>query len=225
MADQLLSQADVDALVSSLTRSEPAASESASVKPVIVDPGLNGGNAAISRAPTSSPIPVQSPAKSAPAAVKQPVAASRPTPPPISSTRSTLPKNIIGAKSVNLTRQEQKPEVSADTLNALNAKVVNLTDQLAKMGPSLKRLEYLEKKVIDLEMKLEKNNKSQELLHRVNQLSEEYKKLSVNLKGTPGYGVRHSFTCEKCNDQGHVAQMFRCTSCGQEKWYGWWPNK
>jgi hypothetical protein len=225
MADQLLSQADVDALVSSLSRNEPVVSEPAFAKPVSADSGSYGVNATMSKAPALPSKSVPLPARSTPSPVKQTNVAVKPAPPVISSTRSTLPKNIIGAKSISPVRQEQKSEVSMEALNSLNAKVSSLTDQIMKMGNSLKRLENIEKRVMELEKKLENNKQSQELLHRVNQLSEEYKKVSNNLKGTPGYGVRHSFTCEKCEDQGHVAQMFRCTSCGHERWYGWWPNK
>jgi hypothetical protein len=225
MADQLLSQADIDALVSSLSRNEPVVSEPAFAKSVSADSVSHGVNATMSKTPALPSKSVSLPARSTPTPVKQTNVAVKPAPPVISGTRSTLPKNIIGAKSISPVRQEQKTEVPTSSLNTLNTRVATLSDQLTKMGNSLKRLENIEKRVMELEKKIENNKQSQELLHRVNQLSEEYIKVSTNLKGTPGYGVRHSFTCEKCDDQGHVAQMFRCTSCGYERWYGWWPNK
>jgi uncharacterized phage infection (PIP) family protein YhgE len=216
MADQLLSQADVDALVLSPTRSEPPASAPAPApaRPPAADLGNRGTN--INKAPTfpvkSAPLPVKNAAVSNKPQTTNKIHPSQ----VIQTTASKLPPNI---------RQEQKYEGSADAINTLKAKIASLTEQLTQMGNNIKRMEKIEKKVIDLEIKLEKNQQSQVLLPRVNQLSEELKKISANLKGTPGYGVRHSFTCEKCNDHGHVAEMFRCTKCGHERWYGWWPSK
>ena len=83
----------------------------------------------------------------------------------------------------------------------------------------------MEKKVVGLEAKLESKRENQSAELQVLQLKEALKKITTNLKGTPGYGVRQSFNCEKCSDEGHVAVMYRCTKCGHERWYGWWPDK
>jgi hypothetical protein len=248
MADQLLSQADIDALVLSLTRNEPVASESASAKTATADPVPLGDNGAMNKV---TPVPTKAAAVITPPVTPKPVqsAASKPPAPPVNNkpaqqsvnrtTQSVVNKptsmanNIRSVSSSQLgvaknstgIRQEPKTEASSEALNALNAKIASISEQLAKMDANFKRIENIEKRLTNLETKFQKNSNSPDILNRVNQLSEEYKKLVNNLKGTPGYGVRHQFTCEKCSDKGHVAQMFRCTSCGHERWYGWWPSK
>ena len=46
-----------------------------------------------------------------------------------------------------------------------------------------------------------------------------------SLQGTVGYGARQSFVCSSCQNQGHVAARLNCTSCGEENWWGWWPQQ
>ena len=192
MADQLLSQSDVDALVLSLGRNE-------SVKPALV-------------------------------AVKPAVAATSNKPPTlVAGSKAALgPTKATPVNSISGTSPRPaspKSEIPAEALNSLNAKITELTKQLSQMGAALKQLDLLEKKVVGLEAKLESKRENQSAELQVLQLKEALKKITTNLKGTPGYGVRQSFNCEKCSDEGHVAVMYRCTKCGHERWYGWWPDK
>ncbi|MBF8267305.1 MAG: hypothetical protein HW388_813 [Dehalococcoidia bacterium] len=48
--------------------------------------------------------------------------------------------------------------------------------------------------------------------------------ISTNLQGTPGYGLQKAFTCTSCHSTGFVATPIRCTHCGQESWWGYWPQ-
>ena len=209
MADQLLSQADVDALVASLTKNEaPKAVAPLAAKPAPTQPA---------RAAASIPVPPPAPA-SAPAPAK-----SSAPPQPIRSAGSNTVPNPAPRPSP--ARVEAKSDTNNDLVNALNTRVAELTKQLNNMGSALKRMEMLERKVTELEAKTVRPQESPATAQKVQQLTDEIKKMVTNLKGTPGYGVRHSFTCEKCDDHGHVAVQFRCTSCGNERWYGWWPSK
>jgi hypothetical protein len=208
MADQLLSQADVDALVASLTKNEaPKAVPPLAAKPAPVQPA---------RASVSVP-------RSAPASNPMLVARPAAPPQPIRAASSNSVPNPASHPSP--ARVQAKPEADNDLINSLNTRVAELTKQLNSMGAALKRMEMLERKVTELEAKAAQPQESQGTAHKVQLLTEEMKKIVTNLKGTPGYGVRHSFTCEKCDDHGHVAVQFRCTSCGNERWYGWWPSK
>jgi len=191
MADQLLSQADVDALVASLSKNDPPKPAAPAVKPV---------------APAVSP-PVAKPAVA-------PIAA-----------RPSVPSTGMAVPASRPVSAPVKPEVNNDVINGLNSKIAELTRQLGNMGAALKRMELLEKKVSELEVKANKNGGAANNDQKIQQLTDEMKKIITNLKGTPGYGVRSTFTCEKCDDHGHVAVQFRCTKCGHERWYGWWPEK
>jgi hypothetical protein len=192
MADQLLSQADVDALVASLSKNDPPKPAAPAVKP-----------------PAPAPIPVASkPAAATPAA--------RPSAPP--------PFNMA-VPALKSTSAPVKAEVNNEVINGLNSKIAELSKQLNNMSAALKRMEMLEKKVGELESKTSKNSGAAGTDQKVQQLTDEMRKIVTNLKGTPGYGVRNTFSCEKCDDHGHVALQFRCTKCGHERWYGWWPEK
>ena len=208
MADQILTQSDVDALVTSLSKNEgPKAVPPLAAKPTRGQPA---------RAPVSVPV-------TGPVSITTPV------------TRPTAPPHLIRAASSNTVpnpaarpspaRVQAKPEANTDLLNILNTRVAELTKQLNSMGVALKRMEMLETKITELEAKVAQPQESPATTQKVQQLTDEIKKMMTNLKGTPGYGIRHSFTCEKCDDHGHVALQFRCTSCGNELWYGWWPSK
>lgn len=210
MADQLLSQADVDALVASLSKNEPPK----------VTPPMAAKPAPVQPARASFSVPAPPPQTEAPStAVSRPLAAQ----PPV---RTTAPSPAANpAPRPAPARVQAKPEVNNDQVNILNTRVAELTKQLNNMQTALKRMEMLERKVNELEAKTAQPRESPATAQKVQKLSEEMQKIVTNLKGTPGYGVRNSFTCEKCDDHGHVAVQFRCTSCGSERWYGWWPSK
>lgn len=210
MADQLLSQADVDALVSSLTRSEPvqpvAPAPQAAAKPVSA--GVSPKTTVpVSRAQTPAGAPVTA-SKAAQPGSGMPVGSVKPA-----------------QSGVNpVSRPVQSRADAPAEINAMNARIADLSKQLAQMGAVMKRLEMLEKKVAELGSRSARGE-SPATTQRVQELSEAVRKISVNLKGTPGYGVKNTFTCEKCSDHGHVAVMYKCTKCGRERWYGWWPEK
>jgi len=44
------------------------------------------------------------------------------------------------------------------------------------------------------------------------------------LDGTPALGLKHRFNCS-CGASGLVAVRIKCTKCGQETYWGWWPEK
>jgi hypothetical protein len=210
MADQLLSQADVDALVASLTQNEPA-------KPAATKPE----NPAAASAP-----------KPAPAAAQATPPAARPAPAPAEPKPSALPIETISggapkkvAAPPAIPAAAPAPEVKSDVIEALNSKIEELTRQLSNMSQAVKRMDALEKKLAELENRGEGHQDSAGLVQKVQLLSDEMKKIVTNLKGTPGYGARATFSCDKCNDKGHVAVQYRCTNCGHERWYGWWPEK
>lgn len=37
--------------------------------------------------------------------------------------------------------------------------------------------------------------------------------------------IKKMFHCDSCNSQGMVALYTKCTNCGKENWWGWWPKK
>lgn len=47
--------------------------------------------------------------------------------------------------------------------------------------------------------------------------------ISKNLEATPDYAARKDFTCSSCGSHGFLAVPLKCTGCGHEGWWGWWP--
>ena len=63
------------------------------------------------------------------------------------------------------------------------------------------------------------------LLAQVKDLSARLESIMSTVHGTVGFGARQSFTCRNCQSRGYVAARLNCTSCGEENWWGWWPQK
>ncbi len=47
--------------------------------------------------------------------------------------------------------------------------------------------------------------------------------ISKSLEATPDYAARKNFTCSSCGSHGFLAVPLKCTGCGREGWWGWWP--
>lgn len=98
------------------------------------------------------------------------------------------------------------PPPAAAGSNALQGTIDQLTQRVA----------YLESILKD---GLPGNNAAlQELVSKVDGML-------VSLQGTVGYGARQTFVCSSCQVNGNVAAKLHCTSCGEENWWGWWPQQ
>jgi len=229
MADQLLSQADVDALIASLSKADPPKPAAPAAAPAATPPAAKAA-APVTPAPAArtanpvTPAPATKPAAAAPKPSAFSTTASRPA--PANFGNMTV---VSGAKAAAPVTPASRPaastapvavETGSETISSLSAKVAELTKQLNYLGGALKKAEL---KVAELEAKTGKTGAAMTDL-KIQQLTDEMKKIVTNLKGTPGYGARQTFPCEKCDDQGHVAVQYRCTNCGAERWYGWFPE-
>jgi hypothetical protein len=221
MADRLLSQADVDELVSSLSRHEPA-------RPAAPRPPENKQPAAAPpaaphpvenvRPPVPRPVEIVKPAAAVPPVTRAPGA---PAANPISIPAAPIPKPWMANRPNPAPAPVRAPEPAAD----VEARLAEMSRQLSQLNATMLRLELLEKKVSGLEARPAQSPAGSASTQQIQQLSEKLKKILINLKDTPGYAIRSHFDCDQCHDQGHVAVMFRCTNCGHERWYGWWPDK
>jgi len=90
-----------------------------------------------------------------------------------------------------------------------------LAERLAKVEAALERLGQIEQTVADMGAVAE----------QVRKLSAELSTITEYLQGTIGYGARQSFQCGSCGSQGLVGTRISCTHCGQETWWGWFPQR
>lgn len=49
--------------------------------------------------------------------------------------------------------------------------------------------------------------------------------IADNLADDPLYGARHQITCMGCGSEGRIATAIKCTECGKETWWGWFPKQ
>ena len=122
--------------------------------------------------------------------------------------------------------QTPSPVPSDEVLKTLQATVTDLTQRITKVETSINRLGQKEREVPDVSVVI------QRLSHRLGAVVKDLQKVDNQvervlrgLDGTPDYGMRNDFTCESCGSHGFIAIPMRCTSCGGEGWWGWWPKK
>jgi hypothetical protein len=60
-----------------------------------------------------------------------------------------------------------------------------------------------------------------ELTNRINRME------AAMLKSQKSFrcDIKNNFNCGHCHSQGKVAMYLKCTSCGEEQWVGWWPQR
>ena len=113
-----------------------------------------------------------------------------------------------------------------EILKSLETAVTNLAQRITKVETTISEFNEEKRQTTDvgvitrqLSQRLEAVVKD---LQRVN--SHDSGILS-GLEGTPDYNIRNNFTCESCGVHGSVAIPIKCTRCGGEGWWGWWPEK
>lgn len=42
---------------------------------------------------------------------------------------------------------------------------------------------------------------------------------------SPLYGAKRQISCKACGSNGWIAVAIKCTKCGRETYFGWWPKK
>ena len=64
----------------------------------------------------------------------------------------------------------------------------------------------------------------QAIVQHLNSMNTYIQSIRDEAQATPGHGLRKTFVCEQCAAKGSVAAKIQCTSCGDESWWGWWPE-
>ena len=93
-------------------------------------------------------------------------------------------------------------------------------------------LEAALERIDQLERGLTETNSAVRLIHQeiqratgeVQVVSKRVEGILLNLKATLGYCAHDIYVCGSCHSMGEVAARVKCTHCGQENWWGWWPS-
>ena len=127
-------------------------------------------------------------------------------------------------KRISAIRLPAQPSDSQpDSLQGL---LPELMQRLEQVEAATKGFGSLEKGIADLTSTVQTLLQNyQTLTQHLQSQSTHVQGIADNSKATPGYGLRKSFKCNRCASQGTVASRVKCTSCGNENWWGWFPKK
>lgn len=193
MDNNLLSQADIDALVSNMGATSPPPAK-ATPAPIAASPSVNA---------------VPQPSPSAPAAQATP--ASQPI----------APTNFAMKKLSMKDPETGEPEtVSTSLIDSLTTQNNRLQERINRLEAKVQKLEQLEKVRTGFVSHVNPQQVA-ELEKKVAQLTETVQKTTYKLQGTLGYDIYHQFTCEKCGTKEQVSTVYKCTHCGHQTWLGW----
>jgi hypothetical protein len=107
---------------------------------------------------------------------------------------------------------------------ALQKTVSDLTRQVSKFADTAQRLDLLEERIAQLAQVVQRS------AHNAPPSDEQIALIQAQLWDLSRHldekhDLREQFECQHCKSKGTVAFLTKCTSCGQERWFGWWPKK
>ncbi len=187
--------------------------------------------AATPAAPSAAPQPVASPVvpdtgppqnvepaapKAIPVSLPPPAPSVNPAPPPPPPVPDAAPAPVSAPS----------PAPSDDILKKIQANVADLTRRMAKVEVEISMLDQEEEVMPDLSIPVQRlSRRLDTVVKELQKVNSRTDGISRGLKGTPDYAIRDDFACESCGSRGFVAIPMRCTDCGSEGWWGWWPKK
>ena len=109
-------------------------------------------------------------------------------------------------------------------LAALQRTVVDLTRQVGKYTGMAQRLDSLEENAGHFAQMVQRTaHNNQPSGKQIAELQTQIWELSQTQNR--GNELRENFECPHCKAKGKVAFLTKCTACGKERWFGWFPKK
>ena len=132
---------------------------------------------------------------------------------------ATPADNVLIQKSSGNTVSDEHGEcIAAGQINYLTEGMSDLRQRIAK----------LEATVLSIENHAATSGTRdlpKDTMHQITNIARQIEVINEGLRTTPGYNLGKTFTCASCNSNGAIAIKVRCTSCGKENWWGYWPKK
>jgi rubrerythrin len=146
---------------------------------------------------------------------------------------------VIPVKEPEKVQQAPAPQVSApssasqpdnETLNKVLNKLMDTMETLTKrievIETNIEKISNDKSDTSDYSDTIRQlSNKVQNDSTIIKNINNQMTSLKKKLKGTPGFNARDQFTCTKCGSHGYLAVPMKCSSCGTEGWWGWYPEK
>ncbi|MCR4394960.1 MAG: hypothetical protein NUV31_11365 [Dehalococcoidales bacterium] len=150
------------------------------------------------------------------------------TPPP--STPAAIPSAAKSPVKPPATQETGKVPFARPVRTVSNDQDNSLAEivaRLEKLEETVRRLEQLEARVERLSAFAGRGGQNTLPVQDdiVQDLKTRIAELEGNLKAIPLYGLRKTFKCDSCGAGSYVAALIKCTTCGKERWWGWWPKK
>jgi len=113
------------------------------------------------------------------------------------------------------------PAEGAEIMASLGEAVSELSERVSRMEAALGRLE---KQGETRSNGQSSDREMRKLASQVKRVAGEVQAIRGGLQCTLGYDIGRTFTCGSCKSSSFVALYARCTACGREGWWGWWPS-
>jgi len=118
------------------------------------------------------------------------------------------------------------PALDDETVELIQRSLSDLTQRTAELETQLRLLEQTPTQVDGTGAAVQQlEEKLEAVARRLSDMDSRLTTVTEGLRGTPSYGVRNDFTCEACGSRDFLAIPLKCTTCGREGWWGWWPEK
>ncbi len=116
------------------------------------------------------------------------------------------------------------PAPSSEEIQNIQKSLADMAVQIIKLNESMHRIDTLEERTGKLAKSVNQPSVNvQSIESRVDDLQTQIQTLfqTVNNKRE----LKEEFQCSHCKSKATVAFYTKCTTCGHEKWFGWWPAK
>jgi hypothetical protein len=144
----------------------------------------------------------------------KPVPAEKPQPAAVEAVRSSVSVHESPAARMG----------PSSEIIALQKTVADLTRQVSKFADTAQRIDLLEEKTAQLAQVIQHSaHNDRPSAEQITEIRSQLCDLSGRLHER--HELREDFECQHCKSKGTVAFLTKCTSCGQERWFGWWPRK
>jgi hypothetical protein len=110
--------------------------------------------------------------------------------------------------------------IAAGEIQSLSRQITALSSRLAKIENSILKLDKKAQSPNEVSASQMKT-----AIQQMKNVSSQVEIITEGLRGTAGYNLNKTFKCSSCKSSGVVAIKVKCTQCGQENWWGWWPKK
>lgn len=122
--------------------------------------------------------------------------------------------------------QPAAPAPSDELLKTIQATLDDLARRMTTVETSISKLSQKEESDPGVSGSVQRLSQRLEVVVKdLQKVNSQVDGVSKGLEGTPGYNIRRDFTCKSCSSHGFIALPMKCTTCGEEGWWGWWPKE